>query len=234
MIDWAVRTGRIMASRRDFYRKEIKAGRVTEVDVEDLASVLDPSEPDGQVEASPGRHAASARNAHVVSAFAGDPAGELLAEATRGDHAYRDASRVSAPPELFPGSGVLPLATASGLDPRVMSGAPWWTRPAIAEAETLPEALELLQDASSAEGIAAHTLDGRFAEARGLRDFYARVERWAVAGGAAAGERARDAAVAARRAIAAAAKPVEERAADELYDEIFGSADRRRAELRAF
>ena len=55
-------------------------------------------------------------------------------------------------PEAFPGSGDIPLATASGMDPKLLERAPWQARWAIANAPTMAEASSLLNESS---GMAA-------------------------------------------------------------------------------
>lgn len=62
------------------------------------------------------------------------------------------ASAAGAAPEPFPGSGDVPLATASGMDPALLKQAPWQERWAIAKAPTMAEAAERL---STSVGLAA-------------------------------------------------------------------------------
>lgn len=99
----------------------------------------------------------------------------------------------------------------------------------------MAEAVELLQDASTPDGVAACSVDTRFTAARGLQDFKARVQGWAIRGGDAAAQRERDdrhdRSIAAR--AAAREVPLEERSNDELYDVLFGEADRHRASIAA-
>ena len=60
-------------------------------------------------------------------------------------------------PELFPGSGALPVVTASGIDPQVLASVPWQARPLIARTQSPAKARELIARyaAASEEMLAA-------------------------------------------------------------------------------
>lgn len=225
VVTWAIETGRFREQRAGYWRRRLAEGSARESDIEALASVDLPGS-GTPVYASAGN---AGRPVRAGSAPAGDPAGEYLAN----DAMYREASTVAPPPDLFPGGGSLPLATASGLDPRAMSGVPWWLRPAIAEAPTRQEAVELLQAASTPEGVAASAMDKRFTNSPGLGDFKARVRSWAMESSRVLGEQEREAQYEQAKSVAAAAAASlsDDRSDDELYDVIFGSADRHRAGL---
>lgn len=224
VIAWAIETGRFSEQRAAHYRRSLDAGKITASAIEMLVPIDD----DGPAPIRASSPGGARRPVRAATAPAGDPAGEFLAN----DAMYREASTVAPPPELFPGGGALPLATASGLDPRAMSGVPWWLRPAIAEAPTLSEATQLLQDASTPEGVAASGLETRYTNSPGLKDFKVRVQSWAMQGGAAAGAREWEAQYEqAKNVAAAAARPMEERSDAELYDVIFGSADQHQARI---
>jgi len=158
---------------------------------------------------------------------------------TRGDWVYQDALTTGPAPELFPGGpngGTLPTATASGLDPAELAAAPWWCRPAIAEAPTTAEASGLL--ATALDDPDAAEAYRTFTGTDGYAGFAGRVDEWVTGGSTASVQREQDARYEAARAARAAARtaaaaPRPEPTDDETYAAVFAEADQRREQLRA-
>lgn len=228
VIAWAEETGRVTAGTSPQWRALLKDGQTTERFIESLASIYPPAA------AGTGVPSSARPSASLRAASAESPAAELLRSMTGGDSTFREilASGVALP-TLFP-SGDLPEQTASGLDPGKLAAAPWWTRPAIAEASSLAEAEELLAAAVDDPSI-LEASDRAFSRAAGYRDFETSIRAAAMDAGRVKVERDADAQVqAARRARnAAAAAPVSEPSEAELYEAVFGEGDRRREKAAA-
>jgi hypothetical protein len=137
-----------------------------------------------------------------------------------GGSVYDEAARhAGAAPTLFP-EGALPVATASGIPPRVLTSLPWYGRHPVAAAATVAEAEDLIADLSEP----GHLVEDYRPHA-GNRDYDQRVRDWSFAGVNAAAD-ARPVGGSSRRV--AAARDVAEMTDDEIEAEVFGPDLRRR------
>lgn len=225
VIAWAEATGRVTAATAPQWRALLQTGETTERFIESLASIYPPA-------ASAGASSPAAG----ASSSAEGPAAELLRSMTGSDNRYREVRASGVPvPELFPGSGDLPSATVSGLDPGKLAAAPWWCRPAIAEAPTLTDAEELLAAALDDPAV-LEASDRAFSRAAGYIDFQAGVRAAVMDAGRVKVEqdtRAQEAAARQARASATSAPSPQDMTDDELYEAAYGERDRRREQLKA-
>lgn len=134
-------------------------------------------------------------------------------------------------PTLF-SSGDLPPFTASGMDPSALLSVPWFARHAVAAAKTQEQAYELVEAMSGPDGDVAASLDAAVVHHIGNVDYKQRVQSWVMAGDTAAAAKEQDRGARAAVAARASAPRVENLTGDELYDNLFGAADRSRAALR--
>lgn len=168
-VSFGVRTGRIAASRAYDWRAMIADGTIDESFIEQS---LPPHLP---VEVGVGSVAASeAAPVQQGSKYAANP---LLEQLPR--RIAASAAQTVPPPKLF-GDADLPPHTASGLDPALLKTVPWKARHAVAEANTIESARELVAACTGPDADA--TVDD-LAEHRGVAAYRAAMTDWAVATG---------------------------------------------------
>lgn len=163
-VDWAYATGKLSAEAYRIVRPNGAATR-------EVAAWAPPT-----VAPSPAatRPATSPRDA----AYSANPCIDEAVVTSR--NTFRAALVNGPAPTMFNG-GDLPAATRSGLDPKELMRAPWMARHAIAEAKTLPEAVELLEMVSGPDGVDnAAMLE--LGHNPGVRDYQARFQHWLTEG----------------------------------------------------
>jgi hypothetical protein len=135
VVTWAVRTGRIMASSANEYRRRLDHGEITESAVEALYPAMSGQYVNDIQASSPRSGPVSIVSRHPArsgNAYAASPVVDRIREANPNE--FRAAARVSPAPKLFGANHNrdLPIVMASGMDPAILLQVPWQARHRIA------------------------------------------------------------------------------------------------------